>query len=167
MLNAFRKTCGLMDKLFVWAAVLLLAVIIGASSVQVFTRYVMNASLIGTEELARFAFIWMSMLGGSVCVSRNAHPAVTFIGDFLHGNTKKALSTLIYILIILCSLIFIVYGYRMYKVTGYQLSPTLGIRMSLIYLAIPVGGVGMVANAILGIFKELSPTSETEQEAKS
>ena len=165
MLNTFRKTCSLLDKLFSWVAVLLLAVIIVASSLQVFTRYVMNASMIGTEELARFCFIWMSMLGGSICVGKSAHPAVTFIGDMLHGVSKKALGIFIQILIILCSLIFVYYGYRMFRVTGSQLSPTLGVRMSWVYLAIPIGGAGMILNALLNIFTAIAEKPNEEATA--
>ncbi len=154
-----------MDRLFVWTSVLLLAAIIIASSLQVFTRYVLNNSLIGTEELARFCFIWMSMLGGSVCVARNAHPAVTFAGDMLRGAPRKALSAVIFVLIILCSLIFVVHGYRMFVVTGNQFSPTLGVRMCWVYLAIPVGGAGMILNAALELMKLFSRSAEQKQEA--
>lgn len=157
MTGTLKKACNLIDGLYTHITVILLGVIIAASSLQVFTRYVLNSSVTGTEELARFSFVWMSMLGGSICVGKGAHPAVTFVGDMLKGWAKRLLSITIYILIVLCSLIFVIYGVQMVMITGTQMSPSLGIPMSLIYLSIPVGGTGMILHAVSGMLKQILP----------
>lgn len=157
MTGALKKACALVDVLYTYTAIILLVIIIVASSWQVFTRYVLNSSAIGTEELARFSFVWMSMLGGSVCVGKKAHPAVTFLGDSLKGVPKRLLGVTIYILIVLCSLIFVAYGVQMVMITGTQMSPSLGVQMSLIYLSIPVGGAGMILHALSGILGQILP----------
>ncbi len=157
MLNTLRRACGILNGAYTYAAVLLLVAIIVASSLQVFTRYILNASMVGTEEFARFCFIWMSMLGGSVCVARNAHPAVTVISDMLRAVPRRVLEAGISVLIILCSLIFLYYGYRMVQVTGTQFSPTLHIRMSLVYFSLPIGGIGMIANAAVNLAGQFLP----------
>lgn len=155
MLSALRKVCGLINRAYTYAAVLFLAAIIVASSLQVFTRYALNASMVGTEEFARFCFIWMSMLGGCVCVAKGAHPAITILSDLLGSVPRRVLDIFIHILIILCSFIFLYHGSKMVAVTVNQFSPTLGIGMYLVYLSLPVGGAGMILNALVRIIDQI------------
>ena len=69
MKDALDKVCSMVNRIYGGAALLLLAVLTGAMAVQVFTRYVLGSSLSGTEELGRYCFIWMTMLGASICDS--------------------------------------------------------------------------------------------------
>ena len=68
-----RKVDDFFNKAYMGVSVILLIVVIVATTIQVFTRYIMNASLSGTDEVARFAFVWMSMLGASICVRTYGH----------------------------------------------------------------------------------------------
>src|SRR5512139_3133792 len=43
---------------------------------QFFTRYVLNDSLAWTEEIARYALIWVVFIGGAMVTRRNTHTAV-------------------------------------------------------------------------------------------
>ena len=86
MKDALDKVCSMVNRIYGGAALLLLAVLTGAMAVQVFTRYVLGSSLSGTEELGRYCFIWMTMLGASICVSSDSHAAVTILNDHLKGR---------------------------------------------------------------------------------
>ncbi|QHZ48465.1 TRAP transporter small permease [Bacillus sp. NSP9.1] len=44
--------------------------------IQVFMRYVLSSSLVWSEEIARYAFIWMIYIGVSYGVKKNKHLAV-------------------------------------------------------------------------------------------
>jgi TRAP-type C4-dicarboxylate transport system, small permease component len=151
-----RKICCFLNSLYTYVAVVLLAAIIVASSLQVFTRYAMNASMVGTEEVARFCFIWMSLLGGSVCIAKNAHPAVTVISDLLANIPRRVLNVAIYLLILLSALLFLYYGYKMLQVIGNRYSPTLRVRMDIVFLSLPVGAVGMICNSLLGLCEQFT-----------
>jgi TRAP-type C4-dicarboxylate transport system permease small subunit len=148
MFRFLSKMCDVLDSIFTYASCVLLLLVIIASSLQVFTRYVLNASMTGTEEFARFSFIWMSMLGCSVAVGRAAHPTITLIVDRMKGIYKKILIVGISILISLCALIWIVYGIEMVSVTTAMRSPILLVPMAYVYLAIPVGGLGILLHCI-------------------
>jgi TRAP-type C4-dicarboxylate transport system permease small subunit len=148
MFKILSKMCDVLDLIFIYVGCLLLAAIIVASSLQVFTRYVLNASMIGTEEVARFSFIWMSMLGCSVAVGRAAHPTITLISDRMKGIYKKILTSVVFVLISLGALILIVYGIEMVSITTTSRSPILLVPTAYIYLAIPVGGLGILLHCI-------------------
>lgn len=79
--KTLHKINGGIDAVYMTTAGILFIVLIAASFVQVFTRYIMNSSLVGTEELARYCFIWMSLLGGSIAVGKWAHTSMAFSTD--------------------------------------------------------------------------------------
>src|SRR5215475_14593101 len=63
----------LQDRLYqvvVLTLVLLTTLMVASLCAQVFWRYALNDSLIWPEEVARYAFIWVSCLGMSVGVRR-------------------------------------------------------------------------------------------------
>lgn len=123
-------------------------VLIVASFIQVVTRYVFNASLTGTEELARYCYIWMSLLGGSIAVGRWAHTSISILYDRLKGKPKKILFIFYNICVILLSLIFITGGITVMKISANQMSPSLHISKALVYLAVPLSGFGMLMHAL-------------------
>lgn len=162
LLNKLNKG---IDKVYMAIAVVLFIVLIIASAVQVFTRYVLNASLVGTEELARYCFIWMSLLGGSIAVGRWAHTSISVLYDLLPRVPKKLTFCLQNLFIIGLSVIFIMGGVAMMQVSMGQSTPTLHLPKPIIYLAVPLCGAGMIlhsAEHILGTLDELRHRKDNE-----
>lgn len=145
---ALDKVCSLVNSIYGGAALLLLTVLTCAMAVQVFTRYVLGASLSGTEELGRYCFIWMTMLGAGICVSSDSHAAVTILNDHLRGKVKGGHKISVDILILLCAALLLAQGIKMTVMTTRQLTPTLHIPMSVIYASLPVGAIGMILNVV-------------------
>ena len=141
------KVDDFLNKIYQSAAVVLLAGIIVASTLQVFTRYILNASLTGTEEFARYCFVWMNMLGAGICVRYGSHAVVSILNSKLHGKKKYIHEAAIQVLIMVLSVILIVEGFRMIGYTMAQPSPTLRIPMGFIYASVPAGCIGMIINA--------------------
>lgn len=129
----------------------LLAVIIVSSFIQVFTRYVMGSAVTGTEELGRYCFIWMSMLGGSICVGKWLHPSISILTDKLQGNVKRWFDLILCALIIVVAAVLVAKGMNMVQVTTRQLSSVMRIPMSYVYLSVPLGGFGMGYHALVRI----------------
>lgn len=143
----FNRLCDWVDRIYVCAAVLFLLVVIAATSVQVFTRYVMGSALPGTEELSRYCFIWSSFLGAAVCVKNWSNAHVSALNDKLEGNWKRFHSTALDLLVIGVALILIVQGFKMVGTTRMQKSSMMRLPMCYVYASIPAGGIGMLLNA--------------------
>lgn len=145
------KVDDFINKVYQSAAVALLAGIIVASALQVITRYVLNASMTGTEEFARYCFVWMNMLGASICVRYGSHAVVSILNNKLSGKMKYIHEMVIHGLMIILALILMAEGIRMIGYTMTQPSPTLRIPMGYIYASVPAGCIGMIVNAVRNI----------------
>lgn len=151
MTKIFNRLCDWMDRLYVAAAVVFLLIVIGATSVQVFTRYVLGSALPGTEELSRYCFIWSSFLGAAVCVRNWSNAHVSALNDSLKGRAKEVHSTILDLLVIGVALILIVQGAKMVGMTRIQKSSMMRLPMCYVYASIPAGGIGMLLNALCRI----------------
>ena len=50
---------------------------------QFFTRYVLNDSLAWTEEIARYALMWVVFVGGAMVTRKNSHIAVELLSNLM------------------------------------------------------------------------------------
>ncbi len=157
MLACMRKFGRMLDAIFMSLSLAFLAVIIVASFVQVFTRYIMGAAVTGSEELGRYCFIWMSMLGGSICVGKWLHPTISVLTDKLGPGLARWSDAILGLLIVLVAAVLVAKGVSMVLVTTRQLSSVMRVPMCLVYLSVPLGGFGMGVHALIRILAAFSP----------
>lgn len=152
-----KKVADFVNKAFMFVSVILLVVVIISTSIQVFTRYIMNASLSGTDEVARFVFVWMSMLGASICVRTYGHAVVSILNDSLKSKIKlqKSHDIFIQILMLIGAFVLFRYGITLVQMTAKQRSAGLGIPMSYTYACIPVGAFSMLLNGLVNIIEDI------------
>jgi len=107
---------------------------------QVFGRYVFNYSISWTEETARYAQIWVVLMGAGIAMRRGLHVAVDALAAMLPLRWARALS----ILVAAGALWFlgvVVYGSLPLIELGwlFETSPVLQVPMWIIYLSLPLG----------------------------
>lgn len=133
-----------LNKIYLTVAMVLLAVLLAASSVQIFSRYFFNVSQSWTEEVARYCFIWSSLLGAVVLTKTKGHAVV----DFLVKNFRGGLKTAHQLLLCAIGAVFIYKGFGLMGITAMQKSPSLKIPLSYVYLAMPMCGIGVCFHMI-------------------
>ncbi len=106
---------------------------------QVFFRYVMNAPLYWSEEIARYAFVWLVFIGAALASKRGAHIGVDYIVMHLPELPKDLLAIFVNLLVLffIACVIYMSVGVIQSNMT--QLSPAMRIPMGYIYMAIPIG----------------------------
>src|SRR6201988_4879152 len=57
---------------------------------QFFTRYVLNDSLAWTEEVARYALMWIVFIGGAMVTRGNSHIAVELLSNVMKPGLLRA-----------------------------------------------------------------------------
>ncbi|MDO4776174.1 MAG: TRAP transporter small permease [Cardiobacteriaceae bacterium] len=125
---------------------------------QVISRYVSAKPSTVTDELARFTFMWIGLLGAAQASAHKQHLAIDLLAMKLRGGAKKALNLLIECAIIaFASLVMIWGGWSLAAKTfaNQQVTPALQWPMGYVYMVVPVAGVLMVFFALVAIHDTL------------
>lgn len=131
----------------------LLAVVSVAVMAQVSVRFILtsvgiNISAPWTEELARYALIWMVFLGAGVGVRHARMIALEFGVRKLPANAGIPIRYAVMILsIAFFGLLFWV-GVDFIELGRSETSPVLGITKDYVYWAMPVGSALMILNSL-------------------
>ena len=95
---------------------------------------------IWTEEMARFFFIWMVMLGAMIGVREGTHFDVD-VWPELKPKTNAVLRIVSMLFVLLLALVFIWYGYRFLQFGWNQTSELADLPMAWIFAAWPLTGL--------------------------
>jgi TRAP-type C4-dicarboxylate transport system permease small subunit len=124
--------------------VVLLAVISVDLLLGVFSRYVLERTFVWYDEVARACFIWLVFLGAAVAVKRGAHFGLHMFVDAMPPHLKRAALLLTPLTIIVFSAAIVVQGWSLTQHGSAQTTAVMGMPVSWIYAAMPVGGALMI-----------------------
>jgi TRAP-type C4-dicarboxylate transport system permease small subunit len=121
------------------------AILIVPVTLQVVSRYTaLIPSWIWTEELSRFLFVWMIMLGSMIAVREGTH----FVVDVLPQLPKRANAILQMLAdagVLAFALVFAWYGVEFVKFGWNQTSELAELPMVYIFAAWPLAGITWIA----------------------
>ncbi|WP_391528289.1 TRAP transporter small permease [Photorhabdus akhurstii] len=121
---------------------------------QVVSRYVFGAPSTVTDELARYLFMWVAMIGAAYTTGQHRHLAIDLLTMKLKGIGKNSVGLVIQAAIALFASIVLVYGGSILVIstlkTG-QITPALGLPMGYVYLCLPISGVLMICYVLVDI----------------
>jgi TRAP-type C4-dicarboxylate transport system permease small subunit len=110
-------------------------------TIQIVARYTaLIPAWIWTEEMARFLFIWMVMLGAMIGVREGTHFEVDVwpqLSD--RGNALLRIVTYVFILVFAC--VFVWYGVQFVQFGWNQSSELAEMPMAYIFVAWPLAGI--------------------------
>jgi len=144
---------------FVAAATLTLALAVMAA--QVVFRYVFSDSLMWSEEVARYALVWSSMVGAAVAYRQGGHVAVTDLVVRLPALLQALAVRVVHLLILGFAVLLTWQGWSltMRSFARNQMTAALEMDIAWIQLAIPVGGALMIIVALEAIWRGPHPSS--------
>ena len=128
----------LLGRLEAAALAVMVVAITAVTFAQVFTRYVTENPLIWTEEVARYLFVWITLVGAAAAVRSNGHFGLDLLRRRL-PLLRKPLGT-VTTLVVAAFFAFLLWtGIAETRQAALQLSPALQVGMQWAYLALPVG----------------------------
>jgi TRAP-type transport system small permease protein len=120
------------------------AILIIPVSLQVFSRYTeLIPSYIWTEEMARFLFIWMIMIGAMIGVRESTHFEVD-VWPRVSARTEAAVRLVANIAVLVFALVFVWSGYEFTAFAWYRISELAELPLWLIHMAWPLTGITWV-----------------------
>lgn len=128
--------------------------------IQIFTRY-LGMSVLWTEELTNYSFIWAVFMGASVMVSFQEHFAFKGLYDKLGDpNKKKILKIIINAIILIFSIYILILGIQITKTFwNYRWISLPQLSRGYIWLSVPIMGGTMSLYSFYNILKEIKNNS--------
>jgi TRAP-type C4-dicarboxylate transport system permease small subunit len=145
----FRKVDNGIFKAELAVGVSLTVVMVVAVFLQVVFRYVVNQPLSWSEELARYVFVWASMLGASMGVKKKTHFCLDAFLKLFPQTQRKIIEAFLYVLISVLLIVLVYYGALFSRDLYVQTAPGLNIPMAIPYAAVPVGALLMLLHIVL------------------
>ncbi len=121
------------------AACALLCTTLGLVVLQVVTRYVFDFPLTWTEELARFALVWLTFVAAGFVMARRIHISVDLVASKLGRRGQVILDTLALIIVILASGAMTWFGFGFVADSAGRAAPASGLPLSVLYGSAVVG----------------------------
>jgi len=137
-----------------WLCILLLAAISIDLLLGVFSRYVLERTFVWYDEVARACFMWLVFLGAAVAVRRGAHFGLDVLVGMLPPPLKRAARLLTPLTVVVFSGALIWLGWDLMRHGATQTTAVMGMPVSWIYAAMPVGGALMAYYAAMLLFEK-------------
>jgi TRAP-type C4-dicarboxylate transport system permease small subunit len=140
-MHLYKRFTAAYSRLLSWLLVASVAIIIVPVSLQIFSRYTeLIPSYIWTEEMARFLFVWMVMIGAMVGVRDGTHFEVDVWPQL--GPRAAALVRIVSSLGILgFALVFVWGGYLFTTFAWNRISELAELPLWMIHVAWPITGL--------------------------
>lgn len=132
------------DRSVRFLLVVLMSAIVIDVLVQVFSRYLFNAPLGFTDELASFLLIWLGLLGAAYATGEKQHLAIDLLAMRVSPTSQQRLLTIVTWLTVLFAVTVLIIGGTWLVYTSFrfgQLSASLQLALGYVYLIIPVSGI--------------------------
>jgi C4-dicarboxylate transporter DctM subunit len=124
-----------------WVAGLVLAVMAVTVCMSVLMRWTGSQALEGLDELPRYLFVWLVAIGGAAAMHRNEHTVLDYFVNRL-GPRGRAIMLVLQSLAMLATFAFlIVLSITLVPNAALQSSPSLGLRLDYVFMAVPAGAL--------------------------
>lgn len=138
---------------------LLMVLCLAVMSVLVFTnvvlRYGFNSSLVMTEEIARYAFVWMTFLGSILAFSRNRHVRMDLVLNLLRGRAHQLALLVGDLLVLVCCYLIVKGCYELASLNVVNKLPVTGLSVAWLYAAGIPFGIAVALMTIVRLVRRL------------
>lgn len=150
-----------------WINIITFVIMLVLTSVNVFSRFVLHASLAFTDEFVTVLFVLCSLSGSSVGQRNHSHLGLDFVTGFMPENIQKLLSVLANILALIFLSILFVYGIQMVmqEYASGQVSTTMQYPQWVYGLTIPIGSGVMILRYVVDTYFKRLGLKDKEQDA--
>jgi TRAP-type C4-dicarboxylate transport system permease small subunit len=138
--GAWRRFTAWYARALSWLLAVSVAILIVPVSLQIFSRYTaLIPSYIWTEEMARFLFIWMIMIGAMLGIREGAHFEVD-VWPRMNERAQAAVRLVAGVGVLVMALVFVWAGIEFTRFAWNRISELAELPLWLIHLAWPLTG---------------------------
>jgi TRAP-type C4-dicarboxylate transport system permease small subunit len=138
--SAWRRLTAGYARLLTWLLAASVAVLVVPVSLQIFSRYTeLIPAYIWTEEMARFLFVWMIMLGAMIGVRESSHFVVD-VWPRMGSRSQATLRIVANLFVLVAALAFLWWGIEFTQFALGRISELAELPLWLIHVAWPLAG---------------------------
>lgn len=152
MKRALDFVMFLNKKLLVGLLVIFTCVIM----IQVIARYVFNSPLTWAEQVARYLFVWMVMLGTPLALRMKVHIAFDTVLRMLPHSVRQVITTVNLILMAAFAGYWFLQSFNLVLRSARTIAAGIDIPMNYVYSAQPVAAVLVFAVCLEALWSRMS-----------
>ena len=138
-LNAYSKVLDVLEKIITVITAILLAVMTILFCYQVFLRYVLHGANAWSEDLTRYLFVYVVMLGSAISTRKATNLTVDMFIDLVPKRAKALVQVVFCGLMYFFLFFLFTEGLNLTRNTMNSISASLQVPMAYFYVAIPIG----------------------------
>jgi TRAP-type C4-dicarboxylate transport system permease small subunit len=131
--------------------------------IQIVSRYLLKNPLLFTEEVSRFAYVWVAFVGSSLAFKNREHIQIDFFINLLAPGVKRVVVILTDLTVLTLLGYLFIWGVRYLEFTKMMLTPALEIPLIVVNLALPVGFALSVLRVIKVLYEDIKGIAKTRE----
>ncbi|HSV82179.1 MAG TPA: TRAP transporter small permease [Ramlibacter sp.] len=146
-----------------WLLVALLGIMVVLVFGNVVLRYGFNSGIVFSEEVSRFLFMWLTLLGALVAMHDNAHLGMTSLVARLPEGGQRACRALADLLMLACCALLAHGTWKQVVLAMDDRAPVSGVPMGVVFSALLVCSVAIALMLAHSLWRQLTgalPASE-------
>jgi len=132
------------SNIFEGLSILLILAEVGVIGAAVFTRYVINRPIAGSDELATLVLVWLTFISGAVVSRRRAHLSVNIIVKLLPGRVQQWIEATVGWLMVAMLAVLAWQSVLLAQRRSDEVSQGFGYSLALLPLPLVLGAIGMI-----------------------
>ncbi len=152
----------MLEKVQLTVGVMFLSIFFIAIVIQITTRH-LGISVIWTEEVANYSFIWAIFMGAAVMVNRRDHFTFDYLQRKLKGKSKLSLNIINDVVLILFNAAILVYSSQVVeRFWDYNWAALPEMKMGYVWISIPIMAGTMIIYSLGHLVKHVKILSGKE-----
>lgn len=149
--KALEKTVEIMEKICEFICVILISVIFLSTITQVFCRFIIKSPLVWSEELSRYAGVWLVMLSTGIAIRQRKHMAIDILVTRFKPHTQCWFTLFGDIVVLLVCVYMTIASYQLAVKFASNTSIALKLAMGIVYGGTVVGWFCSIFSAIYNV----------------
>ena len=147
------KVVGTVDKVIRAIIVVLFSLLLLVGFLQIISRYAFRLPIVWADEMMKYLFIWLIMIGAGYGVRLKKHVSADVVVTNASPKAKIVFGVITDLLSVLLCVMFLILAPRMVKLAMGTISPTLGIPIGWIYWSMFAGPLIMLFYTLIGMYE--------------
>lgn len=137
------------DKILNASIIILFLIMFGVTVLNVFMRYVLNSPLSFAVEMGRYTFAAIVYLGSIFVMRNDGHIGLDIIVDMMPKRVRNIIKKMTRVIVLVYLSVFCYESFCMVMSNWANRSSTMQIPMSIVYMVMVIGSIGMFIEELL------------------